>query len=393
MRALVAAVLATGLAACGGGGGGSSAQGSSTAASAAPAGPPPIVADVSASPVRIAYQEIATGLAFPWGIAFLPNGDALVTERNGRLRVIRGGRLDPAPVTGVPPVFVEGQGGLFDVVLDPDFASNQRVYLSFAHGTSSANGTRIVRARFDGRALSEVTPIFTATPLKHGAAHFGGRMAILPDRSLVLTLGEGYAFKDDAQKLDNDFGKIIRVTLDGAPAPGAPFAGQTGARAEVHSYGHRNVQGVVHDPATGTLWAHEHGPKGGDELNIVRPGANYGWPAITYGVDYSGAIISPFTTRDGMEQPQAVWVPSIAPSGMIQYRGALFPQWRGDLIISALAGMQARRVDIEGTRVVGQDKLFADLNERIRDVEEAPDGSIWLLIDSPQGKVIRATPR
>lgn len=391
MRAL-ALVLTAGLAACGGGGGGSSSQGAG-APPVAQAGPPPIVADVAPSPVRIAYQEIATGLAFPWGIAFLPNGDALVTERDGRLRVIRAGRLDPAPVTGVPPVFAEGQGGLFDVVLDPDFASNQRIYLSFAHGTSAANGTRIVRARFDGRALSEVTPIFTASPLKHGAAHFGGRMAILPDRSLVLTLGEGYAFKDDAQKLDNDFGKIVRLTLDGQPAPGNPYIGQSGQRAEIWSYGHRNVQGIVHDPATGVLWAHEHGPKGGDELNIIRPGVNYGWPTITYGVDYSGAIISPFTSRDGMEQPQAVWVPSIAPSGMIQYRGSLFAPWRGDLIISALAGMQARRVDLEGARVVGQEKLFADLNARIRQVAEAPDGSIWLLIDSPDGKVIRATPR
>jgi glucose/arabinose dehydrogenase len=391
MRAL-ALVLTAGLAACGGGGGGSSSQGAG-APPVAQAGPPPIVADVAASPVRIAYQEIATGLAFPWGIAFLPNGDALVTERDGRLRVIRAGRLDPAPVTGMPPVFAEGQGGLFDVVLDPDFASNQRIYLSFAHGTSAANGTRIVRARFDGRALSEVTPIFTASPLKHGAAHFGGRMAILPDRSLVLTLGEGYAFKDDAQKLDNDFGKIVRLTLDGQPAPGNPYIGQSGQRAEIWSYGHRNVQGIVHDPATGVLWAHEHGPKGGDELNIIRPGVNYGWPTITYGVDYSGAIISPFTSRDGMEQPQAVWVPSIAPSGMIQYRGSLFALWRGDLIISALAGMQARRVDLEGARVVGQEKLFADLNARIRQVAEAPDGSIWLLIDSPDGKVIRATPR
>lgn len=394
MRALALGLVAAGLAACGGGGGGSSSQGATAAASgAAPAGPPPIVGDVATSPVRVAYQEIATGLAFPWGIAFLPNGDALVTERDGRLRVIRNGRLDPAPVTGVPPVFAEGQGGLFDVVLDPDFASNQRIYLSFAHGASGANGTRIVRARFDGRALSEVTPIFTANPLKHGAAHFGGRMAILPDRTLVLTLGEGYAFKDEAQKLDNDFGKIVRLTLDGQPAPGNPYIGQSGRRAEVYSYGHRNVQGVAFDPATGVLWAHEHGPRGGDELNIIRPGVNYGWPEITYGVDYSGAIISPFTSRDGMEQPQAVWVPSIAPSGMIQYRGSLFPQWRGDLIVSALAGMQARRVDLEGARVVGQDKLFADLNARIRQVAEAPDGSIWLLIDSPEGRVLRVTPR
>ena len=392
MRAL-ALVLTAGLAACGGGGGGSSSQGATSAATAAAPGPPPIVADVAASPVRVAYQEIATGLAFPWGIAFLPNGDVLVTERDGRLRVIRNGRLEAAPVTGVPPVFAEGQGGLFDIVIDPDFATNQRIYLSFAHGTSTANGTRIVRARFDGRALSDVTPIYTASPLKHGAAHFGGRMAILSDRSIVLTLGEGYAFKDEAQTLDNDFGKIVRLTLDGQPAPGNPYVGQAGRRAEIWSYGHRNVQGVVQDPATGVLWAHEHGPKGGDELNIIRPGLNYGWPAITYGVDYSGAIISAFTTRDGMEQPQAVWVPSIAPSGMIQYRGSLFAQWRGDLIISALAGMQARRVDLEGSRVVGQDKLFADLNERIRQVAEAPDGSIWLLIDSPQGRVLRVTPR
>lgn len=391
MRALASLLLATGLAACGGGGGSAS---QATGAAPPPQNvPPPITGDAAASPVQVAYQEIAAGLAYPWGVAFLPNGDALVTERDGRLRVIRAGRLDPAPVTGLPPVLVEGQGGLFDVVLDPDFAANRRIYLSFAHGTSAANGTRIVRARFDGAALSEVTPIYTASPLKNGSAHFGARMAILPDRTLVLTLGDGYANKDDAQTLGNDFGKIVRLTLDGAPAPGNPFAGQAGARAEIWSYGHRNVQGIVHDPATNTLWAHEHGPRGGDEVNIIRPGANYGWPAITYGVDYSGAVISPFSARDGMEQPQVVWVPSIAPSGMALYRGNLFPQWRGDLIVSALAGMQARRIDLEGTRVVGQDKLFADLNARIRQVAEAPDGSLWLLIDSPTGRILRVTPR
>jgi glucose/arabinose dehydrogenase len=341
----------------------------------------------------ITVTELASGLAYPWGAAFLPDGSLLVTERDGRLRVIRDGKLVEAPITGVPAVLNDGQGGLFDVALHPDFATNSLIYLSFAKGTKKANHTAVVRGKFDGKALTQVEPVFDAVPERATQAHFGGRLLFLEDKSLIVTLGDGYVYRDKAQDLSSDFGKIVRISDTGKPASGNPFVGQAGARPEIWSYGHRNVQGIAHDPATGTLYANEHGPKGGDEVNVIQPGKNYGWPVITYGVDYSGAPISLENKKAGMEQPLVYWVPSIAPSSMVFYTGDLFKAWKGDLLVSALAGQHIRRVDLEAGAVKGQESLLAEREERYRDIIQAPDGSLIVLTDDPEGKVLRLTPK
>ncbi len=342
--------------------------------------------------IALKVTEIATKLANPWGLAVLPDSSMLVTERDGRLRVIRNGTLVPAPVAGVPTVYNEGQGGLFDVVLHPDFVTNNLVYLSFAKGTKAANHTAIIRATYDGARLTNIQTVFDAAPDKATDAHFGGRMMFLPDKTLILTLGEGYAYRDKAQDLSSDLGKIIRITDTGQPAAGNPFVGQAGKRPEIFSYGHRNVQGITRDPVTGIIYEHEHGPKGGDEINILAPGKNYGWPVITYGVDYSGAPISLKNKQDGMEQPITYWVPSIAPSGMTFYSGDLFPAWKGDLLVTALAGQQLRYINLERGVVTDQVAYLTEREERYRQVVQAPDGSLLVLTDDAEGKVLRITP-
>jgi aldose sugar dehydrogenase len=341
---------------------------------------------------KLAVSEIATGLNHPWGITVLPDGAMLVTERAGRLRLIKDGKLVEAPISGVPAVLDANQGGLLDVALHPDFANNRLVYLSFSKGTRGANQTSVVRGVFDGTSLTNVQTVYDSASLRTTQAHYGGRLLFLPDGSLILTLGDGYAYKDKAQTLDNDFGKIVRLTDAGQAAPGNPLAGQSGARSEIYSYGHRNVQGVAYDRANNVLYAHEHGPKGGDEVNIIQAGKNYGWPVITYGVDYSGAPISLKNKQDGMEQPLVYWVPSIAPSGMTFYTGDLFPEWKGDLLITALAGQQVRRVNLENGRVASQESYLSERNERYRHIVQAPDGSLLVLTDEDEGKVLRVTP-
>lgn len=341
-------------------------------------------------PYRI--ETVAGGLEHPWCVAFLPDGRMLVTERAGRLRVIEGGKLLSDPVAGLPPVFVRNQGGLFDVLPARDFASSRVLYLSFAHGDRDANATRVVRARLDGHALKDVQVVFTAQPLKGTAAHFGGRMAWLPDGTLLLTLGDGFQHREQAQTLDNHFGKLVRINADGSVPRDNPFASRKGALPAIYSYGHRNIQGLAVDAAANRIWMHEHGPRGGDELNLIEPGRNYGWPAITYGVDYSGAQISPYTEMKGMEQPLIHWTPSVAPAGMALYDAALFPAWRGDLFVSTLVERSVRRVDLDGGKVKGQEILFAEIGERLRDVRVGPDGALYLLTDLAQGRVLRVSP-
>ncbi|MEN9856672.1 MAG: hypothetical protein RLZZ157_1798, partial [Pseudomonadota bacterium] len=275
----------------------------------------------AAGNVAIKVSEIATNLDHPWGLAVLPDGSMLVTERPGRLRLVRDGKLLPQPVGGVPQVHDDGQGGLFDVALHPDFATNRLVYLSFAKGTKAANHTAVVRGVLDGTNLTNLEPVFDAVPERSTDAHFGGRLLFLPDKTLIVTLGDGYVYRDKAQDLSSDLGKIVRITDTGGTPPDNPFVGQAGKRGEIFTFGHRNVQGIARDPVSGRLYAHEHGPKGGDEINVLQAGRNYGWPVITYGVDYSGAPISLKNKQDGMEQPLTYWVPSIAPSGMVFYTG------------------------------------------------------------------------
>jgi aldose sugar dehydrogenase len=338
-------------------------------------------------------DTLVKGLEFPWSLAFLPDGRMLVTERAGRLRVIEKGVLVPEPVAGLPPVFVSGQAGLFEVLLDPQFASNKTLFLSFAHGSERRNHVRIVRARLEGNTLHDVVPIFTAMPAKRGDVHYGGRMAWLPDGTLVMGTGDGFNYREQAQKLDNHLGKIVRINRDGSVPADNPFVGNARALPEIYSLGHRNIQGMVFDADTGSLFAHEHGPRGGDEVNIIKGGRNYGWPLITYGVDYSGAIISPFTEKPGLEQPLLHWTPSIAPAGMTMYRGALFPEWRGSLLVSALAGEVVQRVAVVDGRAGEQEALFGELRTRFRDVRTGPDGAIYLLTDKSFGRVLRVVPK
>lgn len=336
-------------------------------------------------------ETVATGLAYPWSVAFLPDGRWLVTEREGRLRVIENGRLLAEPVAGVPPVHAVSQGGLFDVLPAPDFAETEQIYLSFAHGDAGANATRVVRARLIGNALTEVEEVFTAGPWKDTPVHYGGRMAWDRDGHLLIALGDGFDYREAAQDLASHLGSIVRVTANGAVPADNPFVGAEGVRPEIYSWGHRNVQGLAVDPADGTVWSHEHGPRGGDEVNRIVAGRNYGWPAITFGVDYSGAMVSPYTELPGMEQPLLHWTPSIAPSGMSLYRGDAFPSWNGRLLVSTLVERSVRLIDV-ASNAPTQQTLFKELGQRLRDVRVAPDGTLVLLTDAADGQVLRVLP-
>ena len=347
------------------------------------------VGTVTAADYKI--KVVAEGLEFPWSLAFLPNGEMLVTERAGRLRMIRDDDLIEYDVRGVPDVYVKGQGGLFDVLVDPDFHNNERIYLSFSAGTSSSNALHVVSARLDGSTLYDVTTILTVEPTKNTPHHFGGRMAILPDGTLLVTSGDGFDFREQAQSLESLMGKVLRINTDGTIPNDNPFYDRSNAREEILTYGNRNPQAIVVTRA-GRIWQHEHGPKGGDELNLVIPGKNYGWPAITYGMDYSGAYVSPFTEADEMQQPVIYWTPSIAPAGMAEYQGDAFPDWQGNLFVAALAEKTIRRLTLDGDSVVAQEIMFTELDTRFRDVRTGPDGFLYLLTDRDPGTVYRITP-
>ena len=345
---------------------------------------------------NINIETMATGLEYPWGIVFLPDGSALVTEKAGRLRLLKDGKLS-TPISGVPLVLYKGQAGLFDVAMHPDYATNQFVYLSFAKGTEKDNATTLIRAKFDGKTLSEVTQIFESNPHKKGTNHFGARILFLSDKTLLLSLGEGFSYKDEAQNLMSDFGKIMHLRDDGVPIDDHQFSTSNDQNVKSHkgifSYGHRNPQGLAFDKATNTIYENEHGPRGGDEINVLVTGKNYGWPKITYGVDYTGLPISDKVAMDGMEQPLLYWVPSIAPSGMTFYDKDLFADWKGNLLVSALAGEQLRRVELKAGKVLKQETFLTELKTRFRNITTAPDGSIWVLTDEPEGKVLKLTPK
>jgi glucose/arabinose dehydrogenase len=334
---------------------------------------------------------VVGALEHPWSLTFLPNGDMLVTERPGRLRVIRQGRLDPQPVSGLPEVSAGGQGGLLDVVLHPDFAENGLIYLSYAGASVRGRSTEVARARFDGARLTGVETIYTVRPRSSGGRHFGSRLAFAPDGTLYVTAGER-GTSERAQDLRDPAGSVIRITDDGGVPPDNPFVDRQDARPEIFSYGHRNPQGLTVHPETGELWAVEHGPRGGDELNLLRPGTNYGWPVITYGESYSGFPIGEGTEKPGMAQPVRYWVPSISPSGLAFYTGAAFPSWRGNLFLGALSGRALVRLELDGDRVVHEERLLQDLGERIRDVRVGPDGLLYLLSDAEDGKLLRLEP-
>ncbi len=361
------------------------------AGSASALPPAPQTAKVLKTGYRV--TEIARGLDHPWSMAFLPDGAILVTERAGRLRLIKEGSLVPRPIAGVPAVLTGSQAGLFDIVLHPDFALNGIVYLTYAAGTHAANGTQVARARFDGTSLQDLQVIFRALPLKAGDNHYGARMAFLPDGTFALTIGEGFEYREKAQDLSSDLGKIVRLNGDGSVPRDNPFLGRASVRPEIYSWGHRNPQGLAFDAPSGRLYETEHGPRGGDELNVITAHSNYGWPVITYGMDYSGAYVSPYTQRPGLEQPLIYWTPSIAPSGLAVYHGDRFPAWRGDLFTGSLAFTHLRRVHLDAHgEVVDQEELLGDRHWRIRDVRAAPDGYLYVCTDESDGRVLRLEP-
>ncbi len=338
-------------------------------------------------------ETVTGGLAHPWSMAFLPDGRMLVTERTGQLRLIdAGGKLQAEPVRGLPTPFVATQAGLMEVALDPHFASDPWIYLSYAHGEPDANNTRLARARLVDGELRDFQVLFTAQPAKAGASHYGGRIAFLPDDTLVLTLGDGFDGREQAQNPANHLGKTVRLNRDGSVPPDNPLRGQPGVAEEIYSLGHRNVQGIVYDRQRKRLYSHEHGPKGGDELNLLQAGGNYGWPLTSFGVDYTGAMVTPFTELPGYLAPELHWTPSVAPSGLALYTGDRFPHWKGDLFVSTLAEKSVRRVRLDKGRLAGEDILFQELEERIRGVYDGPDGALYLLTDNAEGRLLRVVP-
>jgi len=350
-----------------------------------------VVAATDRGKVRVG--TVATGLEHPWGMAFLPDGRLLVTERPGRLRIVGADGTIGAPLEGVPAVAATGQGGLLDVALDPEFAQNRWVYLSYAEPRAGGNGTAVARGTLGERGLDGVQVIFRQDVTINGRHHFGSRLVFDRDGRLFVTLGDRFSERAKAQTLDNHMGKVVRIERDGKVPADNPFLGQPGALPQVWSYGHRNVQGAALHPGTGELWTNEHGPKGGDELNRTLPGRNYGWPVVTYGVEYSGAKISDSPTAPGIEAPVHHWVPSIATSGLMFYTGERFPKWRGSAFVGALKDKQVSRLEMDGNRVVSEERLLEGVvNERVRDVEQGPDGYIYLLTDEPKGRLLRIEP-
>ncbi len=342
---------------------------------------------------RLRVVTVAAGLRSPWGLAFLPNGGMLVSERDGALRLTsQDGRVAP-PIKGAPKVRASGQGGMLDITLDPQFSQNKLVYVSYAEPGEGGAGTAVARARLDiaGNRLTDLKVIFRQIPKSGGGRHFGSRLVFSRDGNLFITIGER-GERERAQDFTINRGQVVRIRPDGTIPPGNPFTGRAGYRPEVWSYGHRNPQGAALHPKTDRLWIHEHGARGGDEINIPRPGRNYGWPVIAYGRHYSGGKIGVGTHREGMEQPIYYWDPSIAPSGMAFYTGDRFPKWRGNLFIGALKFRLLVRLVLDGESVVKEERILDDLEERIRDVRQGPDGYLYLLTDSSNGRILRIEP-
>jgi aldose sugar dehydrogenase len=337
-------------------------------------------------------ETFASGLEHPWALAFLPDSRLLVTERAGRLRLIdKDGRVS-APVAGVPKVLARSQGGLLDVAVDPRFEDNRFIYLSYAEPGNAGAGTAVARAVLGDGRLDSVQVIFRQRPKVDGANHFGSRLVFSSDGKLFVTLGDRFSYRERAQDLTTTIGKIVRINTDGTVPNDNPFVGRSDALPEIWSYGHRNIQAAVLDPQTGQLWTAEHGARGGDELNNPQAGKNYGWPVITYGIDYSGMKIGEGTAKPGMEQPVYYWDPVIAPSGMIFYTGDVFNDWKGSILIGGLRSQVLVRLAMSNGKVEKEERYLADLNERIRDLQQGPDGLIYLVTDNANGRVLRVRP-
>ncbi|MFC4256473.1 PQQ-dependent sugar dehydrogenase [Altererythrobacter xixiisoli] len=367
------------------------------AAEQTPAFPQQTRAPYTPSNVALNTQVLAEGLVDPWGLAFLPDGKLLVTERDGRLRVIDKGQLSP-PVEGLPASVRQEISGLADVVLDPDFTGNQRIYWSYVEARPAGNVLAVARGRLvDGTQprLEDVRVIYRQEPdLKSEHGNFGARLLFDKTGALLVTLGDlaSTPLRPYIQQLDSGIGKIVRITTDGAPAPGNPFAGQAGARPELWAVGFRNPLGLTFRPGTDQLWEADVGPRGGDEINIIRPGANYGWPLISYGHEYSGGPVGDGPVKAGYEQPVYYWDPVISPSSLEFYSGDLFPQWQGNLFVTSLSQQHLARLVLEGDRVVGEERLLKDLKERLRLVRQAADGALIIMTEGPNAKILRLTP-
>lgn len=341
----------------------------------------------------VAVSTFATGLEFPWGLAFLPDGRMLVTERPGRLRIVdaRGGLSQP--VGGVPEVFARSQGGLLDVAVSPVFASDRTVFLSYAEPTPQGGRTAVARAVLDGNALVDLKVIFRQQPDAPGGNHWGSRLVFGRDGTLFVTLGDRFTLRDKAQDLGTHLGKVVRIRPDGSVPSDNPFVGRAGVLPEIWSYGHRNMQGAALHPETGRLWTHEHGPQGGDEVNLTRAGANHGWPLVTFGREYgSGSPIGQGTSGPGFTSPLLQWTPSIGPAGMAFYTGALFTGWKGQMLVGGLARPGVYRLELDGEKVLRVERMLDQIG-RVRDVRQGPDGSVYLLTDSPTGAILRLLPR
>ena len=353
------------------------------------------VLETESGPISVATT--AEGLSHPWALAFLPDGSMLVTERAGALRHVSADGELSEPIAGVPDVDARGQGGLLDVALAPDFEQSRMVYLSYAEAGEGGNGTAVARGELseDMTALGNVEVIFRQQPKVASTAHFGSRLVFDGEGHLYVTLGERSRarFRGQAQDLGSHLGKIVRIEPDGGVPQDNPFVGQEGALPAIWAYGVRNVQAAALHPETGVLWEIEHGPRGGDELNIIEPGANYGWPLVTLGVEYSGDTIGQgLETAEGMVDAIYSWTPVIAPSGMMFYGGDLFEDWQGDLFVGGLASTALVRLELDGPAVSGEERLLEDLGLRIRDVAQGPDGAIYVVTDEENGQVLRITP-
>ncbi len=338
---------------------------------------------------------VAQGLDHPGALAFLPGepaGRMLVTERAGKMRLISADGKVGAPLAGVPAVHAVGQGGLLDVVVSPDFLQSRTIYFTFAQPVSGGARTAVARAQLGSDKIENVKVIFTQADIVGGGAHFGSRIVIGNDGSLFITTGDRYSEKEKSQSLETHLGKVIRIFADGTVPKDNPFVNTANARKEIWSFGHRNMQGAAINPVTGKLWTHEHGPQGGDEINVPLAGKNYGWPVIGYGIDYSGLRMHASNAKAGMEQPIHYWAPSIAPSGMAFYTANRFPQWNQSLFIGALAGEHVARLTLNGEKVIAEERLLADRGERFRDVRQGADGYLYALTDDANGKILRVSP-
>lgn len=338
-------------------------------------------------------ETVVDGLDSPWGLAILPDGDMLITELTGDLRHIRNGKLVAQAVAGVPQSLYGGQGGLMDIVIHPNYDENRYVYLSLSVGTDDANALRVIRGRFTGTALEDISTIFESAPSKNTLVHYGARMAFLPDNTLLINVGDGFDLREQAQNLSNHFGSLVRVTDDGKVPQDNPFIGVAGAQPEIYSYGHRNQQSIAVERGSGKIYQTEHGPRGGDELNLIEAGKNYGWPVATYGIDYSGARISPYTSYEGTKQPLLDWTPSIGPSGMTIYDGAQFPDWQGDIFVSSLIYSKIIHIDMVDGAPQRQSDMFSEIGDRLRDIRTGADGALYILSEGDNGKLWRVSHR